>query len=190
MEFREIEISCHGLSWDFMKISCHGVSCDFIMALPFVQVAVRPTSPSAQRPRRCARRPTNGWSSLRTRRRPRHPRRRPRRRGRWWSWHFATRGMRSGADGRQIPSNIEDETSRGVGWNVGESCGNRERNGDIWPVFFSAINQLSMIYYSWISWENHLGNQLADISKTTNRCTWWHFGTGKMMEHDRLWGRP
>ena len=90
------------------------------------------------------------------------------------------------------PDSIQhrDETSRGVGWNVGESCGNRERNGDIWPVFFSAINQLSMIYYSWISWENHLGNQLADISKTTNRCTWWHFGTGKMMEHDRLWGRP
>ena len=59
------------------------------------------------------------------------------------------------------PDSIQhrDETSRGVGWNVGESCGNRERNGDIWPVFFSAINQLSMIYYSWISWENHLGNQ-------------------------------
>lgn len=154
------------------------------MALPFVQVETkRPPSPSAHRPRRCARRPTSGWSSLRTRRR------RGRRRGRRWSWRFATRGMRSGADGRQIRSNIETRRHRGV-----ECGGILWESGQEWRYMTGLIYNYKW-YTKWISWENHPTNgKPMPIYYTTNQHVmifacgksilgpgrWW-----KMIDSDR-----
>ena len=187
MEFREIEISCHGLSWDFMKKTwtftwfhhgpslgaggneaptfAFGPSASALRTAPYQQLELPEASAeaSATPPRTAV--------------------------------ILAFRDAGDEKRGGWPPDSIQHrrETS-GMGWKVGESHGNRERTGDIFDRFFFNYKW----YTKWISWENHLmGNQLADIlynqPARDDICVWQVviLGPGRWWKMiDRLWGRP
>ena len=79
---------------------------------------------------------------------------------------------RGGWEAGRMAARFDPTSRRDVtgGWNVGESYGNRDRNGDIWPVWYTTINDILNEYHGKII--QPMGNQCRYIIQPTS--TWWY----------------